>query len=210
MGVVSRAAEKIRGENMTPGGLDSEPSYSFQPSVFGAGRNFRLTNGALVWEAGRRSGRVMLDRITDIRLSYRPGTLQTHRFLMEIWSPDAPKLMVQSVSWKSVTEQTDQGAAYRAFVVELHRRLSNSKAQFAAGLNPLIYWLSAALMAVVFVAFAGLILRAFQSDAGLTGFLVAAFAVLFVWQGGTILHRNRPHPYRPDALPPLLLPPAKA
>lgn len=187
---------------------DIEPSYSYQPSVFGAGRTFCLRDGAINWEAGRRSGRIAFERITRVRMSYRPGTLQTQRFLMEIWSPDAPKLSVLSTSWKSVVEQIDQGDDYRAFAVEFNRRLAatGSKARFEAGMNPLIYWPGLALLVAASLAIAGLAARAFQSGGRLTGFLIAAFVLLFFWQGGTIFHRNRPGMYRPDALPPLLLP----
>jgi hypothetical protein len=211
MGVVSRAAEKIRGENMMPDGPDSEPSYSFQPSVFGAARSFRLRNEVLIWEAGRRSGQVALARITRVRMSYRPGTLQTQRFLTEIWSPDTPKLTMLSVSWKSMVEQIDQGDAYRAFVVELNRRLAvaGNRAQFEAGLNPVIYWLGLALLVATTVALAGLIVRAFQSGSALAGLLIVAFVLLFFWQGGTIFYRNRPQPYRPGDLPSRLLPHTK-
>jgi hypothetical protein len=192
-------------------GADIEPSYSYQPSVFGAGRSFRLLDRVIVWDAGRRSGRIAFERITRVRMSYRPGTLQTQRFLTEIWSPDAPKLSILSTSWKSMVEQIDQGGPYRAFVVEFNRRLaaSGSRAQFEAGMNPPIYWLGLALLVAATVALAGLIVRVFQSGGSLAGLLIVAFVLLFLWQGGTIFHRNRPRSYRPDALPPLLLPRVK-
>jgi hypothetical protein len=40
--------------------------------------------------------------------------------------------------------------------------------------------------------------------------LLVAFVLLFFWQGGTIFYRNRPGPYRPDAVPPHLLPRVKS
>jgi hypothetical protein len=205
---VPHVAQNIRGENMTGevAEADIEPSYSYQPSVFGAGRTFRLRDGAIDWEAGRRSGRIALDRITRVRMSYRPGTLQTQRFLTEIWSPDAPKLSILSTSWKSAVEQINQGDSYRTFVVEFNRRLVGTSARFEAGMNPLIYWLGLALLVAASLAIAGLAMRAFQSGGRLSGFLIAAFVLLFFWQGGTIFQRNRPGSYRPDALPPLLLP----
>lgn len=192
-------------------GSDVEPSYSFQPSVFGAGRSFRLVGRTLVWDAGRRSGRIALDRITRVRLSYRPGTLQTRRFLAEIWSPDAPKLSILSTSWRSAVEQIDQGGAYRAFVVELNRQLAagGSKARFDAGMNPLIYWSGLALLIAAIIALAGLAVRVFQAGGGLAGLLIVGFVLLFFWQGGTMFSRNRPGPYRPDAPPQAVLPSGK-
>jgi hypothetical protein len=35
---------------------------------------------------------------------------------------------------------------------------------------------------------------------------IAALLALFVWQGSNFFRRNRPSDYRPDALPPELLP----
>jgi hypothetical protein len=73
-------------------------------------------------------------------------------------------------------------------------------------MNPLIYWLGLALLVVATLALGGLIIRVLQSGGGLAGLLIGAFVLLFIWQGGTIFYRNRPRPYRPDALPPVLLP----
>jgi hypothetical protein len=35
---------------------------------------------------------------------------------------------------------------------------------------------------------------------------VAAFLALFMWQAGNLFRRNRPGTFRPDAVPPLVLP----
>jgi hypothetical protein len=198
---------------MTPDDFDADqPSYSFRPSTFGAPRNFRLLDQAITWEIGRRSGTMAFDRIDRVRLSYRPATLQTHRFVTEIWSVGTPRLDIASSSWKSMVEQVDQGDAYRAFVVELHKRLAAAgpRTQFATGMNPLIYWPGLALFIAAAIGFAGLTVRALQSDAGVAALLIAAFLLLFLWQAGNIFYRNRPGSYRPDALPPALLPRAKS
>jgi hypothetical protein len=188
-----------------------EPSYSYQPSVFGAGRTFRLSDREIIWDAGRRSGRVAFDRIERVRMSYRPATLQTHRFVTEIWAPDAPKLTILSSSWKSVVELVDRGEDYRAFVVELHRRLAaaRSSAWFEAGVNPLIYWIGCAVFVASSLGFAALAVRAAMAGAGFGALLIVAFLALFLWQAGDIFRRNKPGLYRPDALPTLLLPRVK-
>jgi hypothetical protein len=36
--------------------------------------------------------------------------------------------------------------------------------------------------------------------------VVGVFLALFLWQGGSFFRRNRPGLYRPDALPPDLMP----
>ncbi len=61
--------------------------------------------------------------IRAVRLSYRPVTMQSHRFITEIWSPGNPKIQIVSASWRSIMEQERLDNAYSAFVTELHRRL---------------------------------------------------------------------------------------
>jgi hypothetical protein len=187
-----------------------EPVYSYQPSVLGAPRSFRLTRYALEWEAGRRSGRVRFDRITRVRMSFRPATLQTQRFITEVWSADAPKLDIVSCSWKSMVEQVNFADDYRVFVSELHARMAGegTTARFDAGINPLIYWLGLALFVAAALGMSGLTAQALAAGATFGGLVIAAFLLLFLWQLGNIFYRNRPGSYRLDALPPKLLPSA--
>jgi hypothetical protein len=187
------------------------PVYVYRPSAFGAPRHFQLLERGIAWDLGRRSGQLSYDRITRVRLSYRPATLQAYRFITEIWSPDAPRLTVISASWKSMVEQVDLCDDYRAFVIDLHRHLAaaGTRARFDAGIYPLLYWPGLAAFVAAAIGFVGLIIRAISEGAGLAGLLIFAFLLLFLWQAGNIFYRNRPSRYRPDALPPLLVPRAK-
>jgi hypothetical protein len=190
----------------------SEAVYSFQPSVLGAGRTFRVSDRAITWDAGRRSGQVALSGVERVRMSYRPATLQTHRFVTEIWSSEAPKLTILSSSWKSMVELVDRGDEYGAFIIELHRRLiaAGSRARFEAGIHPLPYWIGCAVFLASALGFAALAGRAAMAGAGLGALLIVVFLLLFFWQVGNIFYRNRPGSYRPEALPPLLLPRVKS
>jgi hypothetical protein len=184
------------------------PSYSFRPSAFGAPREFRLLDGGLAWEIGRRSGVIPFERIERVRMSYRPATLQMHRFVTEIWSADVPRLDIVSSSWKSMVEQADQGSDYRAFITELHDRLTTARRgiRFDAGVHPFLYWPGVVVFVGAAIGFAALTVRALESDAGLAALLIGAFLLLFLWQAGNIFYRNKPMAYRPDALPRALLP----
>jgi hypothetical protein len=53
---------------------------------------------------------------------------------------------------------------------------------------------------------AGLALRALEVGAFAGAAFIGAFLGLFVWQAGGFFRRNRPGTYRPEALPPRLLP----
>jgi len=48
--------------------------------------------------------------------------------------------------------------------------------------------------------------RALQAHTISVAAFIAAFLALFLWQGGNFFRRNKPGRYRPDALPPELLP----
>lgn len=185
-----------------------ERTYSFRPSVLGAPRNFRLSANAIIWDAGRRSGQIAYGRITRVRLSFRPVTMQNHRFVAEIWSQDGPKLEIVSSSWKSMVEQVRLDSEYRAFIIELHRRLSaaGTTARFDTGTNPPAFWGGLLLLAIAAFGLITLIVRAIEAKAGAAALLIAIFVAAFLWYGGNYFRRNRPGQYRPDALPEALLP----
>lgn len=183
-------------------------SYSYRPSLLGAAWTFRLSAGGLVWEAGRKSGRIPYRGIRRIRMSFKPVSMQTHRFLTEVWADDAPKLEIVSSSWKSVVEQERLDKPYAAFVAELHRRLVEAQAptRFEQGRNPITYWSGLAVFAGAALGLAFLIVRALQSNVVSAAVFIAAFLAIFLWQGGNFFRRNRPGVYRPDAPPAELLP----
>jgi hypothetical protein len=184
------------------------PVYAYKPSLLGAPFEFGLAADALEWRKGRHAGRTPYDRIRRIRLSFRPATMQNHRFLAEIWLANGPKLQIASTSWRSVMDQERLDASYTAFVTELHRRVG------AAGGTPLLqtgspaflYWPGVLIFVGVLLGLAALIVRALQTQAWSAAAFVAAFFALFLWQAGSFFRRNRPGTYRADAVPPQVLP----
>jgi hypothetical protein len=185
-----------------------DPIYAYKPSLLGAPFEFRLTATALAWSKGRFADRVPYDRIRRLRLSFRPATMQSHRFLAEIWPVSGPKLMIASTSWRSMMEQERHDADYSAFLAELHRRIAaaGGQASFEAGSPPAIYWLGVVVFAGAALALAGLTVRALKLGEIAAAAIVGGFLVLFLWQVGTFLRRNRPGRYRPDAIPAQVLP----
>jgi hypothetical protein len=185
-----------------------ELHYDYKPALLGSAWEFRLKTDGLEWRFGRHTGHVPYDRIARIRLSFRPVTMQTYRFLAEIWPLDGPKLQIASTSWRSMIEQERKSAAYAAFVVELHRRIwaAGGRAAFVAGSPPILYWTGLVLFAALLLALAALTARAVQVEAWGGAAVVGGLLLLFVWQMGGFFRRNRPGTYRPDMLPPALLP----
>jgi hypothetical protein len=183
-------------------------SYSYKPSLMGGPWEFHLTPDAIEWQAGRRSGRIHYRDIRRTRLSFRPVTMQTYRFLAEIWPAEGPKITIASSSWKSMFEQERLDAAYAVFITELHQRVAaaNPPARFETGSPPLIYWPGFALFAMVSSALAALIVRGLKVEAWEGTAFIAAFLAVFLWQAGTFFRRNRPGVYSPGQLPENVLP----
>jgi hypothetical protein len=186
----------------------ADPAYVFKPSLIGVWCEFRLKSDGLHWQIGPRGGRVRYERIRAVRLSYRPVTMQSRRFVTEIWSSDNPKISIVSVSWRSLIEQERQDGAYSSFVRSLHGRLaaSNSKAQFTTGLPVVSYWLGVVMFAGVTVAIAAMVMRALREGQWSAGAVIAAILAVFGFQIGNYFRRNRPVRYQPDAIPAKVLP----
>lgn len=185
-------------------------SYSYRSSLLGAPWTFTLTAGGIDWSAGHRTGRVRYRDVRRVRLSFKPASMQPHRFQTEIWAEGAPKLSIMSASWKSMVEQERLDAPYAAFVSELHARLAHAAApvpvRYEQGVSQFTYWPGLVLYAAVALGVAGVLVRALQThELGATAF-IGIFAGVFLWQGGNFFRRNRPGSYRPEALPRALMP----
>jgi hypothetical protein len=185
-----------------------ELRYAYRSSLLGAPCEFALKPDALEWQIGRRSGRVRYDRVRSVRLSFRPATMQSHRFITELRSDGNPKLQICSTSWRSMVQQERLDAPYIAFISALHRRLAEagSTARFSAGMPVLPYWVGVVVFAVVIVAFAVIAFRGLQAGQRSGAAIVGAFALVFAIQLGNYFRRNWPRRYRPQAIPDNVMP----
>ena len=188
--------------------MSGDMSYSYKVALFSAPWEFKLKAEGLEWRVGQRVGLIRYDRIRRVRLSFRPVTLQTHRFLAEIWSEGGPKIRIASTSWRSIVEQERQDQTYIAFIVELHRRVAaaGAPALFLIGMPGIIYWLGLAVFIAVALGLAALTVRALQLGEWTGAAFVGGFFALFVWQLGGYFRRNRPGTYRPNEVPDSVLP----
>jgi hypothetical protein len=183
-------------------------AYAYRPSLLGAAWEFRLAGDGIDWAAGRKGGHIPFRAVRRLRMSYRPASMQSHRFMTELWADGAPKLEILSSSWKSMVEQERLDGRYTAFVAELHRRiaLAAAPARFEKGSNPLLYWPGLIVFIGVSLGLALLVVRALQANAKGGAVFIGGFLALFLWQGGNFFRRNRPGRYSPEALPADLLP----
>jgi hypothetical protein len=187
---------------------ESRTAYAYRPSLLGASREFKLTDDGIDWSAGSKSGRIPFRDIRRMRLSYKPASMQSYRFMTELWADGAPKLEILSSSWKSMVEQERLDRGYTTFIAELHRRIAQAAppARFEQGSNPIAYWPGLIVFVSVALGLAWLVVRALQAQAWGGAAFIGVFMLLFLWQGGNFLRRNRPGRYRPEAPPPELLP----
>jgi hypothetical protein len=188
--------------------MDGGESYSFKASTFGAPWEFELRPDGLKWSAGRRSGLLSYDKIERVRLSYRPVSMQSYRFLAEIWSKEMPKIQIASTSWRGIIEQTRQDEAYTAFIVTLHRQLAvtGTPTRFSTGIPSVKYWVGLATFVAVQLGFVLVSLQALWLGHWGGSAVMVGFLALFGWHLVVFFHRNRPKTYVPEKLPMAVLP----
>jgi len=187
---------------------DPVTGYAYKASLIGAAHRFELTEQGLSWRFGGRSGVWPYADIAAIRLSYRPVSMQAHRFRADIRSRNGGRLPILSTSWQTAALMAPQDTGYRAFIVALHARLgqAGSTAELRGGLGRNTYTAALMLAALVGAMLAVLFLRALMTGEVAGAAFFVGFAALFIWQVGGFIRRNRPVAYSFDSIPDELLP----
>jgi hypothetical protein len=197
--------------------LSNEPSpdepsqhlhYAYKASLIGAAHRFELTDLGLSWRIAGKSGVWPYARISAIRLSYRPVSMQSRRFRDDIENADRGRIVVLSTSWQTAALMAPQDQDYRAFITRLHARMAEagSKAVLVGGLKPRVYAAALIFLTLVAVAISGLFVRAIATGEFAGALFLVGFAALFGWQIGGFVLRNKPRNYAFDDLPAALLP----
>jgi hypothetical protein len=182
--------------------------YAYKASLIGAAHRFELTEQGFGWRLGGREGVWPYTDIARVRLSYRPVSMQQHRFRADIRHTSGARLSLLSTSWQTAALMAPQDRDYRAFIIELHRRMgeAESNAELFGGLGRKTYVAALALVAMVGVMMLALLVRALAVGEWAGVLFLIGFAALFGWQVGGFIRRNRPLAYRFDQIPEALLP----
>ena len=182
--------------------------YAYKASLISSAYQFELTDAGLSWQMGRRSGVWPYADIASIRLSYRPMSMQSRRFRADIARIGGERIAILSTTWQTVALMTPQDQDYRAFVVELHRRMqaAGSKASLIGGIGTATYGMAVAMVVLLSVAMIALLVRALATSEFTGALFLVGMAVWFAWTIGGFIKRNRPCSYSFDALPATLLP----
>jgi hypothetical protein len=186
--------------------------YAYKASLIGSAHRFELTDAGLAWHIGGKSGVWPYAGISEIRLSYRPVSMQSRRFRADIESASQGvsqgHLVLFSISWQTAALMAPQDQDYRVFITQLHARMkqAGSNAVLAGGLRPRIYAAAIVVLVLLAVSMTGLLVRAIATGEFAGILFLLGFAALFTWQVGGFVRRNRPRAYTFDDLPLTLLP----
>jgi hypothetical protein len=212
-GAVSRLIRGVElstssASNSAESGEVASTRYAYKASLIGSAQQFELTDAGLSWRIAGRSGVWPYRDISAVRLSSRPVSMQSRRFRADIDNANSGRLAILSTTWQTVTLMAPQDNGYRVFIEELHRRMktADSKAVLVGGLGPMTYAAALAVLVALAIAMIGLLLRALFTGEFVGALFLVGFAVLFAWQIGGFVGRNRPRSYSFDHLPDKLLP----
>ena len=101
-------------------------SYAYKASLIGSAHRFELTDDGLSWQIAGRSGLWRYGDISAIRLSFRPVSMQQHRFRADLGHTDGGRLAILSTTWQTAALMASQDHGYRDFIVELHARMQRA------------------------------------------------------------------------------------
>lgn len=183
-------------------------SYAYKASLIGSAHRFELTEEGLSWHIAGRTSLWRYDEISAIRLSFRPVSMQQHRFRADVSHTGGGRIAILSTSWQTASLMAPQDNGFRNFIVGLHARMAQagSHAELTAGLGRRTYATMLAFLAVLAVAMTGLLIRALAIGEFAGALFIIGFAALFAWQIGGFVRRNQPRSYSFDRVPSALLP----
>jgi hypothetical protein len=183
-------------------------SYAYKASLIGSAHRFELTEEGLSWHIAGRTALWRYDEISAIRLSFRPVSMQQHRFRADVSHASGGRIAILSTSWQTAALMAPQDNGFRNFIVALHARMAQagSRAELTAGLGRRTYAVVLAFLAVLAVAMTGLLIRALAIGEFAGSLFILGFTALFAWQVGGFVRRNQPRSYSFDRLPRALLP----
>jgi hypothetical protein len=146
--------------------------------------------------------------IAGVSLSFRPTSMQAHRFRADLRHKDGGRIRILSTNWQTVSLMAPQDNGYRDFIEALHARMAKagSTAKLTGGLPFGLHAAALGFVGLLAVAMAGLFVRALMTGEYAGALFLVAFALLFYWQIGGFIRRNKPVSYTFDHLPEALLP----
>jgi hypothetical protein len=177
--------------------------HAFRGSPFGEETFVDLNDDDLVATDGT-TRHIALNDIVRVRLRRIPLRASTDQYVCEVEPRSGAALRICSASYHHLVSIENRAATWRPLVEQLHRQLlsQNPPPQFVAGDPPVRFALLVGVWLVLVAA--ALWLLSQGAMLGLVALFPIALVGIFCWYRR--LHANRPRPYDPRALPPILLP----
>ena len=191
-------------------------TYSYQPRLGGAGTRLTLDGDRLAYAVGPREGQIDLRDVSRVRLVFHPAKFAHSSFEMRLRTWDGRQLKLGSVSRVSLTGVRDQSADYAAFVRAVHERLAHlgmsgairghPPVAFTGGFAHLRWWVTAAVGLLALAVMVGVLGFALIDRQWVAAAFIAALCAFTALPMVEMISRNKPVTYRPDRIPPQLLP----
>ena len=183
-------------------------TYAFRSRMIGPGSRFRLQGGVLEWDVGARSGRLALNDVVKVRLTYTPGQLASPMYEMRLTGRNGESVRIGSLSRTSVTQVEDHRPAYVRFIRALHGEMAAHAARmtFLGGMPAWRWWLMAGLATFTFAGLLAVLATVALAGQWPVAAVVVILGLLLGWPVGEMLWRNQPVRYDPSALPTRLVP----
>lgn len=177
--------------------------HAFRASPFGEETIVDLGREGIDVTSGT-TRHVALGDIVRVRLRMFPLRAVTDQYVCEVEPRNGARLRICSASYHHLVIVENRAATWRPLVEQLHRRLMNLRPlpQFVAGDPPLRFAIPIGLWLVLVAG--SLWLLSQGAAMGLVALFPITFLGVIYWYRR--LHANRPRPYDPGALPPILMP----
>ncbi|MGL4975458.1 MAG: hypothetical protein ACRC56_09190 [Bosea sp. (in: a-proteobacteria)] len=187
---------------------DTTPSWSQRPRPVGSEITYRIEGDELHVLSVRKTYRVKLKSIIEIRFSVDAGTVMGRNHKIRLTFANRQRLTFGNVSWRSLMDIERDDPRYGIFVEKLCKAVAaaNPNCRFLAG-KPWLIWVAfTALTAAALVgmaAFAWLAFSRGQHQAmGISLFLL----VVMLWQMQPLVRLNQPKVLATGEVPAWLMP----
>src|SRR5262245_50316319 len=107
-------------------GAAADLRYAYKASLVGSAHRFELNDQGLCWRVPGKSAVWPYRDISEVRLSFRPVSMQSRRFRADIEIAGRGRIALLSTSWQTSVLMAPQDRDYRAFIVALHRRMAEA------------------------------------------------------------------------------------
>jgi hypothetical protein len=184
------------------------PSWRQRPKPVGFEIAYKLDGDVLEIDSTRRTDRVRLDAVEQVRFIYAPSNISAKGYRTQLRLSDGKSITFGNLSWRSLTDLDRDDAGYHRFVSALTAAIvrANPRARFVAG-KRFPSWVALALVGgLSLVMLAAFTARAFLQGATNAGFLGILLIAASIWQVWPMVRLNRPRDLAPGEVPDDLVP----